>query len=392
MPAAARSAPDTIQCFKPGRHLALSGALLAFGEADLAATAAAYDPALHEAPLVVGHPATDAPAYGWVGALGFAGGALEAQPRQVNAEFAALVNAGTYKKVSAAFWTPDAPGNPVPGVYYLRHIGFLGGAAPAVKGLRTPSFAAGEAGVVEFAAEFDGWQLENNASLWRALRDWVLAKFGQEDADLALPAYRVAGLERAAQREIEAGTAKPGPVFAAPSPHEETAVTPEEKAALEAENAALRQQLAERSAAERARRDAAALADAEAFAEGLVAAGRLPDGERALVVDVLARIGRGEGEEGAAIAFGEGTARAPVLPALKTLLQALPVRAAQGSLATAAAAAGEGAAEGPAFAAPAGFRVDPAKAALHARVVAHRAAHPSMSYEQALAACMTTNA
>ena len=50
----------------------------------LAATAGAYDPTLHEAPLVVGHPELDAPAYGWVRSLRFAAGALEAEPYQVN--------------------------------------------------------------------------------------------------------------------------------------------------------------------------------------------------------------------------------------------------------------------------------------------------------------------
>ena len=65
-----------IQIFKPGTHTAMSGAVLAFSESDLAACAAAYDPAKHEAPLVVGHPKHDAPAYGWVKQLAFADGAL----------------------------------------------------------------------------------------------------------------------------------------------------------------------------------------------------------------------------------------------------------------------------------------------------------------------------
>jgi hypothetical protein len=44
----------------------MSGQALAFSESDLQATVAAYDPAKHEAPLVVGHPTHDMPAYGWV--------------------------------------------------------------------------------------------------------------------------------------------------------------------------------------------------------------------------------------------------------------------------------------------------------------------------------------
>ena len=51
-----------LHIFKPGKHVAMSGANLNFSEADLAATVLAYDPALHEAPLVIGHPKHDAPA------------------------------------------------------------------------------------------------------------------------------------------------------------------------------------------------------------------------------------------------------------------------------------------------------------------------------------------
>lgn len=140
--------------FRAGTHTDVGGRTLSFAAADLDATAAAYDPAKHEAPLVVGHPALDAPAYGWVKALARDGEVLRATPDQVEAQFAERVNAGRYKKISASFWLPDAPGNPAPGVYSLRHVGFLGAAAPAVKGLRAPQFAGDEAGVVtlEFAA------------------------------------------------------------------------------------------------------------------------------------------------------------------------------------------------------------------------------------------------
>lgn len=138
-----------LQIFKAGTHTASSGQTLTFSAADLAATAAAYDPAAFSAPLVVGHPELDKPAYGWVNALAHADDALEATPEQLDPAFADLVNNGRFKKISAAFFTPNAPTNPVPGVYYLRHVGFLGAAAPAVKGLRAPAFANTDEGVIE---------------------------------------------------------------------------------------------------------------------------------------------------------------------------------------------------------------------------------------------------
>jgi hypothetical protein len=141
-----------IPLFRPGRHTDISGQTLTFSEADCQASAAAYDPALHEAPLVVGHPQTDAPAYGWVSALRFAESELVAEPHQVDPAFAELHGSGRFKKVSAAFFRPDSPNNPKPGVWYLRHIGFLGAQPPAVKGLKAAQFADGDDYLtVEFA-------------------------------------------------------------------------------------------------------------------------------------------------------------------------------------------------------------------------------------------------
>lgn len=382
-------APDSIQCFKPGRHLALSGDTVEFAESDLAATAGAYNPALHEAPLVVGHPSTDGPAYGWVGALAHQGGALEALPRQVNPQFAELVNAGAYKKVSAAFWAPDAPGNPVPGVFYLRHVGFLGAAAPAVKGLRSPQFAADETGVVEFAE----WADVDNASLWRGLRDWLLGKYGAEDADRAVPAYLVASVERGAQQDLAdtnaVAAASPAPAFANPSPTTplftptETPVTPAEKQALEAENARLKQQLADQADANRKARTDAAHAEALAFADGLVASTVLPVDERDVVVATLDAVAAQADTAGKVLHFGEGTAAKPLLPALRLLLGRLAPRVATGQMATAANAAA-GNAGTVAFAAPPGAVVDPARLAQHERALAYQRGNPGTDY---VAAC-----
>jgi len=188
--------PAPIQIFKPGRHTAMSGAVLEFSESDLQAASTAYDPALHEAPIVVGHPKLDAPAYGWVRALQFADGGLSAEPDQVDPEFAELVKAGRFKKVSASFFSPDSPRNPVPGVYYLRHVGFLGAVPPAVKGLKQVEFAADDEGVIEFSA--GDWQ---TSSIFRRLRDWMIAQFGQETADEVIPSWEIDSIREMAVRE-----------------------------------------------------------------------------------------------------------------------------------------------------------------------------------------------
>jgi hypothetical protein len=216
-----------LHLFKPGRHTAASGVSIDFSEAQLQATATAYDPAKHEAPIVVGHPKHDLPAYGWVKSLGFAEGELDAEPHQVDAAFAELVAAGRYKKISASFYRPDAPMNPVPGVYYLRHVGFLGAQPPAVKGLKAVEFADAEEGVIEFS----DWNDMTNAGLWRNLRDWFIEQFGKDKADNVLPDYSISQLATAAAQEPAATAGMPA---YSENPTTRTTMTPAEIAAREA--------------------------------------------------------------------------------------------------------------------------------------------------------------
>lgn len=125
-----------IEIFRGGAHIDNAGRRMTFSRADVDAIASAYDPASFAAPLVVGHPKTNDPAFGWVKSLKVRDdGVLIAEPEKVEPQFAEAVRAGRYRKVSASFYLPDHPANPAPGQYYLRHVGFLGAAAPAVKGL-----------------------------------------------------------------------------------------------------------------------------------------------------------------------------------------------------------------------------------------------------------------
>jgi hypothetical protein len=323
-----------IQIFKPGKHTAMSGAALSFSETDLSATAAAYDPAKHEAPLVCGHPKHDDPAYGWVGALSFSDGALEANPTQVDAAFAEMVDKGSFKKISASFYAPDSPSNPVPGVYYLRHVGFLGAMPPSVKGLRNPSFADAEQGIVEFAE----WDDVDNAGLWRSMRDWILGKFGQADADTAVPGYTVKNLEQSAQKELDKtldqSSSEVTPSFTEPTPPKGDIMNPEQIAALQkqaadnqaaadalkAENATLKAQQVAFAEAESKRQTAAVNAENLAFCEELVKQGRMLPANKGITVATLNSLAQQQTVE-----FGEGDAKTSLLAAQKKALSASPV-------------------------------------------------------------------
>lgn len=311
-----------IPIFKPGRHTASSGATLDFSEEQVRAAVAAYDPALHEAPIVVGHPKDNGPAWGWVKSLEFdeSTGEIVAIPAQVAPEFAELVEAGRFKKRSASWYLPDAPNNPKPGSLYLRHVGFLGAQPPAVKGLGAISFSGTEEGVAEFgdSARF-AWGSVN--SILRGIREWIIGKDGLETADKIVPNFFLSDLEAAAKEardEPEDGDDKPAgmaPAFSEGKPHMKT--LPEALAritALEAELATAKANarpadFAEREAGLQSREAAVAAREAqisraaiESRVDKLIADGKLLPAQRKHTVDFAAALADTE----ATIDFGEG--------------------------------------------------------------------------------------
>ena len=182
------SKPRAIEVFKPGRHTASNGKTINFTLRDLQQIVSSYDPSKHEAPLVVGHPKHDAPAYGWTKALRInARDRLEVVPQQLDPQFAELVRKGSYKKRSISVYEPDNPQNPVPGVYYLRHVGFLGAQAPAVKGLREVEFAASGGLTFEFAASDLSGRLRGALDKFRELLG-QLGEAGESEDAAALTA------------------------------------------------------------------------------------------------------------------------------------------------------------------------------------------------------------
>lgn len=369
----AKSHDTLIHVFRAGTHVTSAGESIDFTQADLAAAAAAYDPALHEAPLVIGHPKTDDPAYGWAASLRVDGADLYVQPAQINAEFAELVNSGAFKKRSMKWYRPTDAANPKPGVWYPQHIGFLGATPPAIKGLRNVQFAE-DGDLVE--VEFSQWEDRTIARLFRRLREWIIAQHGQETADQVLDGYDIEALAAEAVR-AETPESTIAPAFAE-AITQETSVTPEEKAALEAQNADLTRQLAEAKARADAARVASAKAAAVQFCEALIGEGKLLPAEKDTVVGLHVLAANAQPVE-----FGEGDGKAvdAPLPRLEALLRALPKRVEFREV-----AAHESAAAAVEFAAPAGHGVDAERLELHGKALAHQAAHPGTDYLTAVKA------
>ena len=320
-----------IHIFRTGTHTDMGGRTLEFTESHLKASAAAYDPEKWAAPLVVGHPAHDSPSYGEVGALSVNGPDLEAMPINVDPAFAELVRARRFKSVSASFYLPDSPSNPVPGVYYPRHVGFLGAQPPALKGLRAVEFAANETGVVSFADFRPGLI----ASLFGGLRELIIEKFGREEADKTLPSYAIDGVNEWAQEEGEepdtdkATEGRDEPI----TDYAENSMSQTDKerlAQLEAENAALK---AANAANEKKRQADMAQANAAAFCESLIdpaKGAKITPAQRAISEPLLVRLLVDESAQ--PLEFGENEIL-PVAEAFKKFLNGLPVQVSFGEFA-----------------------------------------------------------
>lgn len=323
-----------IEIFKTGTQTSNTGVSAEYTADMLKGAAEAYNSKVAAdgesamAPIVVGHPTDAAPAYGWIKSLSFddASGKLLAEPSQVDASLKQLVSEGKFKKVSASFYTPEAPSNPTPGALGLRHLGVLGAQPPAVKGLKAISFAASDEGVIEFG-DFDD---EVNASVWRSMRDWILAKFGKEDADQAIPSWAVGALEwDAAQPETPEEAAEDSANYSegtenktegAPTVTTETINHSEAAPAAATVDFAEQEAKLSAKAAELAAREAKlAAAEVENFSEDLIKEGKLLPSQKVAVVSLMAAFTK----TGESINFAEGEVK-PAAELFREFLSGLP--------------------------------------------------------------------
>ena len=274
----------------------------------IVAAQAAADPA----PVVVGHPEADAPAYAWIGSLRRVGDRLQAKLRDIAPAFREAVEDGRYAGRSIALQGDT-----------LRHLGFLGGRAPAVPGLAPTCFASAPETVIAFADDTAEAPKDSSDVHPDSLR--ALEPRGDEDGNSLVPLRASQG-----RGETEGKGAEPSN-----TPPEAEDGASGQVALAERETA-----LAEREANLLAREAAAAADDRQRAAETTIAphveAGRVLPGERAALVALLAALGdaQGDGDEDAAgghatIAFasasgGEERMRPAVI--LERFIEGLPRR------------------------------------------------------------------
>ena len=309
-----------------------TGRIVNMDEARLAAIAADYADA-DPAPAVIGHPAIDAPAYAWAESVRKVGDRLQAKFRNIEPAFRAWVEGGQYTGRSI-----KVVGN------RLKHIGWLGGRAPAVDGLAPTQFADGEDGETICLAAFELGAAETRygfmamARIARGMRERIIASDGIEAADESIPAWEIDALQRAAEDDAAAFAAT-GTKEGADMDLEKLrralglpAAATEEQILAAAESArGAATTLAAREASLTAREaemaQTARLAAANASLDAHVTAGRILPAERPQIAALLASLP--EGDE-AAIVFagpeGAGEVRERPGAILERLFASLPSR------------------------------------------------------------------
>ena len=187
-----------IEVFRAGKQTDSKGNMKTWTKKDLDLMVSKYNDGEsgHEAPIVIEHPQTDDPAFGWVKSLSRKGNVLFAELHDVVEEFKEAINKGLYKKRSISLY-PDLT---------LKHVGFLGAQAPAIKGLADFKFSAEEKEfqIFEFGsfeeetefADFEtSWGFRDVGQVFRGLREHLIGKGEKEAAEAIVPNYIVKNLD-----------------------------------------------------------------------------------------------------------------------------------------------------------------------------------------------------
>jgi hypothetical protein len=89
---------------------------------------------VRSAPIVIGHPEQDAPAFGSIDCLGVTANKLVGYTYDVPDSIRMGIREGKYPRNAAQFFGPENPSNPTPGFWFLKHVGLKGPVPREVRG------------------------------------------------------------------------------------------------------------------------------------------------------------------------------------------------------------------------------------------------------------------
>jgi hypothetical protein len=127
------------QVLSPGVYPLSKDRQINFNSEDLGRMASAFNGLnpRRPAPVVIGHPENDAPAYGTVYFLKMEDNELLGVSDDLSESYRQQMRAGNFQRYGAQFFAPDNPDNPAPGSWLLKHIGVKGVVPPIVRGYLT---------------------------------------------------------------------------------------------------------------------------------------------------------------------------------------------------------------------------------------------------------------
>lgn len=400
-PAAAVTPPPTVpglrvEVLKVGTFRDMHGRDIPITRDDLTELAASYDPGRYRAPVVIGHPRLDDPAWGTIERFEVEGDSLFAVEGHVDAQFAAFRDAGRYAERSLSFFLPDHPNNPTPGKKHPKHCGWLGGAAPAVPGLarlqgrdRLAALSAydpNDQHVVALSMRNDRrWVFGLLASMFQRLREWRISTDGIEAADDVVRPWEIDSLREAAAPDPESDApayfSQPAPAVTPAPVHQGPAMNQpnqQQSVDLAAQQTALADR--ERAIAERERKHARG--EAVEFADSLIKDGRLLPRNKSRVVELMLAL---PATQAVAFSGDDGNQQSKSAGEIfRELMLALPKQI-DFSQKSDVPVPGESAAA-VAFSSPPGAHVDTSGLAQHEKALQYQRAHPGTAYLDAVRA------
>ena len=152
-----------IPVFRAGRHTDSAGNTQNWPVEQLDKIAANFaEREAETVPVVIGHPKDNSPAYGWVTEIKREADHLYAKVKPTVKEFSDWVKNRLYTHVSLSLYGDDET---------LRHLGFLGGKPPAVKGLKMPEFQEAEHREIEIKFSEEAGMSEKEKELQKQIEE-----------------------------------------------------------------------------------------------------------------------------------------------------------------------------------------------------------------------------
>ncbi len=183
-----------IQIFEAGTHTDSAGKKRTYTADDISRTAQLYGGRQKDAPLTLGHPEDNAPAYGWIESLKAESGKLFMKTKDVTDELKGWVKKRMFKHISPSFY-PDGR---------IRHLAFLGAVMPAIKSLPevpVAAFAEGEEfysfeeAPIDFEEDAGArYAIQDIGRIFGRVREWIISKFGIEEADQVIKGWEIESL------------------------------------------------------------------------------------------------------------------------------------------------------------------------------------------------------